>query len=288
MSYQLIESEKARWSVSRMCRLLGVSRSGYYSWRSRVPSRRCRQDETLKRRISEAHRASRGTYGSPRIRAELVEDSPGIGRRRVARLMKDLGLRGLPKKRFVRTTRGNPSHRVAPNLLDRNFEPLGVDRVWAGDITYLWTQQGWVYLAVLLDLYSRRVIGWSLQDNLDTELTLGALEMALSRRNPKAGALHHSDRGCQYTSQDYRDRLAVAGMTVSMSRRGNCWDNSPVESFFSTLKRELAHRSAWTTRAEARADVVDYIEAFYNRRRRHSSLEAMTPVAYETINHRAN
>jgi putative transposase len=255
-----------------MCEILEVSRSGYYAWRGRRPSKRLDQEAQLKGSIQEAHQRGRGTYGSPRVTQELKCQGLVAGRHRVARLMREQGLRGLPRRRALRvtTTRTDPSLAVTPNILNRDFTVIQPDQVWLSDLTYLETQEGWLYLAAILDLGSRRVVGWSVEENLGTQLPLRALRMALSYRD--AAKLHHSDRGCQYASTAYRSELARHGIECSMSRRGNCWDNAPMESFFSTLKRELAHRSFWQTRAQARQDVFDYIEVFYNRQRRHSAL----------------
>ena len=264
-----------------MCKLLDVSRSGYYSWLGRRPSKRSQEEAQLKTSIQEAHQQGRGTYGSPRVTQELKSKGLKAGRHRVARLMREQGLRGLPRRRALRvaTTRTDPSLAVAPNTLDRDFSTTQLDQVWVSDLTYLDTQEGWLYLAAILDLSSRRIVGWSLEDNLGTQLPLRALRMALGHR--EAAKLHHSDRGCQYASSAYRSELARHGIECSMSRRGNCWDNAPMESFFSTLKRELVHRSAWQTRAQAREDVFDYIEVFYNRQRRHSALNYQTPSGFE-------
>jgi putative transposase len=264
-----------------MCEWLEVSRSGYYSWLGRTPSKRSEEEARLKASIQEAHQRGRGTYGSPRVTEELKSQGLTTGRHRVARLMRQQGLRGLPRRRAFRvvTTRSDPSLAVASNTLNRAFSVSQVDEVWVSDLTYLDTQEGWLYLAAILDLASRRIVGWAMDDNLATQLPLRALRMALGHR--KAAKIHHSDRGCQYASATYRSELAQHGIECSMSRRGNCWDNAPMESFFSTLKRELAHRSAWQTRAHARQDVFDYIEVFYNRQRRHSALNYKTPSDFE-------
>jgi putative transposase len=277
----LIQAEKASFPVRMMCEMLEVSRSGYYSWLRRTPSKRSEEETRLKVSIQEAHQRGRGTYGSPRVTQELKSKGVTAGRHRVARLMREQGLCGLPRRRAFRvtTTRTDPSLAVAPNTLDRGFSTTQLDQVWVSDLTYLDTEEGWLYLAAILDLGSRRIVGWSLEDNLGAQLPLRALRMALGHR--EAAKLHHSDRGCQYASTAYRSELASHGIECSMSRRGNCWDNAPMESFFSTLKRELAHRSAWQTRAQARQDVFDYIEVFYNRQRRHSALSYQTPSEYE-------
>lgn len=264
-----------------MCEWLEVSRSGYYAWLRRPPSKRSQEEIELKASIREAHRRGRGTYGSPRVTEQLRSEGLSTGRHRVARLMREQGLRGLPRRRGFRvaTTQTDSSLAVAPNTLDRGFSVSQVDQVWVADLTYLETEEGWLYLAAILDLGSRRVVGWAMEENLATPLPLRALRMALGHRKP--AQLHHSDRGCQYASHAYRAELARHGIDCSMSRRGNCWDNAPMESFFSTLKRELAHRSAWQTRHQARQDVFDYIEVFYNRQRQHSALNYLTPTAFE-------
>jgi putative transposase len=264
-----------------MCEILAVSRSGYYAWRSRKPSKRLEEEVRLKVSIQEAHQQGRGAYGSPRVSEELKSQGLPAGRHRVARLMREQGLCGLPRRRGFRvvTTQTDPSLAVAPNTLDRDFSATELDQVWVSDLTYLHTEEGWLYLAAILDLSSRRIVGWSVEENLGTQLPLRALHMALGHR--KAAKLHHSDRGCQYASAAYRAELAQHGIECSMSRRGNCWDNAPMESFFATLKRELVHRSPWQTRAQARQDVFDYIEVFYNRKRRHSALNYQTPADFE-------
>ena len=270
--------EKAHFPVRMMCEVLAVSRSGFYAWSRRKPSPR-RGDEQLAVEIHAAHRAGRGSYGSPRVVRELRARGLRVGRHRVARVMREQGLRGTPRRRFRVTTANDPSLGVASNQLARRFDVEKVGDVWASDLTYLWTEEGWLYLAVVLDLCSRHVVGWSLGKTLDTELPLRALTMALGQRTTPR--LHHSDCGCQYASSAYRSLLRQHRIACSMSRCGDCWDNAPVESFFATLKRELAHRSAWRTRADARADVFDYIEVFYNRTRRHSALDYLSPAAFE-------
>jgi putative transposase len=278
--FELIKAEKASFPVRMMCTALEVSRSGYYAWLRRPASKRSGEQEKLKESIHAVHRKTGGTYGSPRVTQELKSEGLSVGRHRVARLMREQGLHGLPRRRCFRvTTTTDPSLAVAPNLLARCFQTDQLDRTWASDLTYLWTEEGWLYLAAILDLCSRRIVGWSLGEDLGTELPLRALQMALGHRS--AAQLHHSDRGCQYASKAYRAELAHHGIECSMSRRGNCWDNAPVESFFSTLKRELADRSHWQTRTQARADVFDYIEVFYNRQRRHSALNYQSPSAFE-------
>ncbi len=265
-----------------MCRVLAVSKSGYYAWRGRQESRRSRENRRLLVEIKTVHAESRKTYGSPRIHAELQARGRRCSQNRVARLMRLDAVCAKQKRRFKATTDSKHPLPVAENLLDRHFEPEAPNTVWASDITYIWTQEGWLYLAVVLDLCSRRIVGWSMQPRLERKLVLDALDMAVQARRPAKGLLHHSDRGSQYASGDYQAMLAHATMVCSMSRRGNCWDNAPVESFFSTLKRELVHHRRYRSRTEARAEIFEYIEVWYNRRRRHSSLGYLSPAEYET------
>ncbi len=279
----MIRAEEANYPVALMCRVLGVSRSGYYAWLRRSPSRREVENRELAVHIRKVYRLSRGTYGSHRIRAELQARGFRVGRHRVARLMRLEGLQGRRKRRYRSTTDSSHGQKVAPNLLDRRFEVGQRDRVWAADITCYWTTEGWLYLAVILDLYSRRVVGWAMDGTMRTDLVLGALEMALIRRRPPSGLLHHSDQGSQYASEAYRKRLEEHEIVQSMSRRGNCWDNAVVESFFSTVEAELESRSTWTTRDAARTAIHEYIEVFYNQRRRHSHLGYLSPAEYERL-----
>lgn len=266
-----------------MCRVLEVSTSGYYDWRGRAESQRKKQDRRLVVEIKAIHRQSRQTYGSPRIHDQLKDRGIRCGKKRVARLMQLHGLRAKQTRRFKATTDSKHTLPVAENVLSRQFTPSAPDVVWAADITYIPTRQGWLYLAVVLDLFSRRVVGWSMHKRLDRSLVLDALQMALRERSPGPGLIHHSDRGSQYASGDYQALLEAQQMICSMSRRGNCWDNAPVESFFSTLKRELVHHRRYQTRAEARAELFEYIEVWYNRRRRHSSLGYQSPAEYEAL-----
>jgi transposase InsO family protein len=231
--------------------------------------------------IRRVHQDSKGVYGSPRIHAALVAKGIRVGRHRVARLMRLERLRGCPKRRFRVTTQRDPSHPVAKNLVKRNFSTDAPDRIWASDITYIATQQGWLYLAVVMDLYSRRIVGWSMSRWMSRRIVLAALRMAIDARRPEGTLIHHSDRGGQYTSDDFRDELAKHGIECSMSGTGNCYDNAVVESFFGSLKRERVNRVRYRTRDEARADVFDYIEVFYNRKRRHGSLGNVSPVDFE-------
>jgi putative transposase len=270
--YEIIEAEEANYPVALMCRQLSVSRSGYYRWKTREPSQRQKEDIRLKVAIKASHEQSRGTYGSPRIVDDLKEQGFDVSRRRVARLMAEEGITGTPKKPFKRTTDSKHSEAIADNTLDRNFTVDAPDTAWATDITYVRTWDGWMYLAVVVDLFSRRVIGWATATHMRTKLVMKALDMALGRRLPEPGLLHHSDRGSQYASRDYRKALDDRGIVCSMSRRGDCWDNAVVESFFATLKKELIHRKPWPTARAAREAIVEYIEVFYNRKRKHSTL----------------
>jgi putative transposase len=280
--FRFIAAVAPHHSVALSCRVLNVSRAGFYAWRGRPPSARAHADEALTEVIHMIHHDARGTYGSPRIHAELRATGRRCGRKRVARLMRQAGLVGCHRRRRQpRTTVADPVATPAPDLLRRDFTPLAPDRVWLADITYVPTGEGWLYLATVLDAFSRRVVGWAMADHLRTELVLGALEMALGARRPAAGLIHHSDRGCQYTSLAFGQRLHAAGHRPSMSRRANCWDNAVAESFFATLKGELVDRQPWPTRAAARLAIFDYLEGFYNRQRRHSTLGYLSPVAYE-------
>ena len=289
-AYRFLQTEEATWSARAMCAALRVSRSAYYEWLTPDGSRREALDAVLAVHIKAIHRRSRGTYGAPRITAELVAEGHDVGRGRVARLMATLGLTGTPRRRYrPRTTDSNHDDRVAKNLLDREFTAEAPDRAWVGDITYLPTRAGWVYLAVLLDLFSRKVVGWSLRPDLQTELCLAALRQAVTVRRPEPGLLHHSDRGCQYTSDAYQKALDRIGSTPSMSRKGNCWDNAVAESFFGTLEQELVLEldEPWRDEADAYAAVADYIHGFFNLRRRHSTLGQVSPVDYESAYHAA-
>lgn len=265
-----------------MCRVLQVSRAGFYAWRARPESARSKANRELAAQVREAHETSRRTYGSPRVHAELRARGYRVGRHRVARLMRQQGLAARRKRRYRATTNSGHNQPVAPNVLSRSFEVPEPDRVWVADITYLATAEGWLYLAVLLDLCSRSVVGWAMSADLDCSLALAALRMAVERRQPTRGRLlHHSDRGVQYASSSYQAALEAEGITASMSRRANCWDNAPAESFFGTLKVELVGDRVFPSRAAARTEVFEYIEAFYNRTRRHSTLGYLTPLEFE-------
>ncbi len=278
-----IEAERAeqRGTVKRACELLEVSRAAYYESRQ-VPSRRQLDDEELTRRIEAIHDESRGTYGWPRVQRSLRREGVHVSGKRVARLMRQRGLIGRCRRRWTKTTVSDPQV-SAVDLVKRVFGPGSVelDRVWVSDITYVWTWEGWLYLATVVDLASRRVVGWAMADHLRAELACDALRMAVESRRPDPGLIFHSDRGTQYTSREFTDLLAEHEMVQSLSRPRQCWDNAVAESWFATLKLELIDRRSWATRAQARRAVFEFIEVFYNRRRLHSSLNYMTPVEYE-------
>ena len=258
-----------------------MSRAGFYAWQGRPPAPRARADNRLGLEIAAIHAESRERYGSPRVHAELADRGCRISRKRVARLMRARGLAARRRRRVRVTTHSRHPFPVAPNVLARQFERPQPDRAWVTDITYIPTGEGWLYLAVLLDLCSRLAVGWAMSERLTDDLTLDALGMALARRCPPQGLLHHSDRGSQYASGDYQRVLAQHGIVGSMSHRGNCWDNAVAESFFATIKVELVHDAAWATRAAARAELVEYLEVFYNGQRRHSALGYLSPRAFE-------
>jgi putative transposase len=286
--FRFIARHGEEFPIRSLCGVLGVSPSGYYAWRSRPESRRVREDRRLRAEIRAIHRESRGRYGSPRIHAELQDRGLRCSRKRVARLLREEHLQVRPRRRYRATTQSAHGHAVAPNLLNRQFHVEGLNRVWAGDLTYLETQEGWLYLAVLLDLGSRRVIGWAAGQRINAELTLEALRMALEQRQPPRGLLHHSDRGSQYAAGPYQSVLRRHGVKVSMSRAGDCFDNAVVESFFRSLKAELCSEGIYLTRQQAYRAVFDYIERFYNRRRRHSTLGYQSPIKFEQAQHERN
>jgi putative transposase len=282
--YAFIETEKAHHRVSAMCRALKVSKSGFYGWRDRAPSARARADAALSEKIVRIHRDSRETYGAPRVHFELRILGVRCGRKRVARLMRQAGLFGCGgRKRKARTTIHSQTERTppAPDLVQRNFTPEAPDRLWVSDIAYVRTWEGWLYLSFVLDAYSRRIVGWSMSNNLRTELVLDSVNMAIYTRRPSPGLIHHSDRGSQYTSVEFGSRLREAGLLPSMGSVADAYDNSMAESFVSTLKRELIHRHSWPSRQTARMAIFEYIEGFYNTHRRHSALGHLSPSEYE-------
>lgn len=270
-------------STTGLCAVLGVSRSGYYAWRDRPPSARAVADATLRVQIQAAHAASRGTYGSPRIKRALDRSGPPVGHNRVARLMRAADLQGRTHRRHrVQTTDSRHSEPIAPNRLAETAAPTQPDQVWVTDLTYVATDEGWLYVAGVMDLFSRRLVGWAMGSSLATALPLAALLMAVRQRQPAPGLLHHSDRGVQYASGEYRACLHANRCVPSMSRKANCYDNATMEAFWSTLKNELIHRRHFITRADATSAIFDYIETFYNRFRMHSSLGYQSPLDYES------
>jgi transposase InsO family protein len=284
MRYQFIEDHRNDYPVTLLCRVMQVARSGYYGWRNEPLSRRKVADLVLLQHIRDIFEAGRHTYGSARIQGILADQGIGCGRQRVARLMQAAGLKPKTRRPFrVITTDSKHKLPVAANQLDQDFTADGPDQKWATDITYVPTAQGWLFLAVVLDLYSRRIVGWAMSDSLQRQVVIDALQMALTARRPAPGLLHHSDRGSQYASHDYQALLTRAHMVGSMSRKGNCYDNAAVESFFGTLKTELVYQRQYATRAEARADIFEYLEVFYNRIRCHSALGYKSPVRFEAL-----
>lgn len=282
--YPFIEAEKVRQrNVRRACLLLSVSRAAYYAWSASGPDERRRSDDELLVAIKDAHKASRGTYGSPRITRDLRKRGLRVSRKRVARLMRQRGIVGRARRRRKRTTIADPAAAKTADLLKRNFTPAAheLDKVWCGDISYVRTWEGWAYVATVIDLASRRVVGLAMADHLRTSLASEALETALALRRPGRGLIFHTDRGCQYTSGEFRELLARNGIVQSLSRPGQCWDNAVAESFFSTLKEELLYRGVWPTRSVAMRAIFEYVEVFYNRRRMHSALGYLSPVDYE-------
>jgi putative transposase len=281
MRFAFIRAKKAEHTVSSLCRVLEVTRQGYYQYEASDALSRVNRERVFGESVRAAFVKSGGRYGSPRMYAQLKRQGLRVSKRRVERTMRGLGLVARRRRRFTTTTRADASHRTAANVLNREFVATRPNERWVTDITYVWTDAGWAYLAVILDLFSRSVVGWALDASLGTRLPLAALHAALGRRRPGSGLLHHSDRGCQYTSAEYRTELAARGITVSMSRKGNCWDNAVAESFFATLKAELINERRWATHAELRTAVFEYIESFYNRQRLHSSLGYRTPAEVE-------
>ena len=281
MRFAFIATEKAWYPVALMCRVLQVSRSGYYAWCKRPAAERVGKDQRLTLEVAAIHAESRGRYGSPRVHAELRERGQRIARKRVARLMRAAGLRARARRRFRSTTDSQHAMAIKGNLLARRFAVSAPNRSWVSDITYIWTLEGWLYLAIVMDLFSRRVVGWALSKRLERGLALDALGMALKGRPRSRAMLHHSDRGSQYASHEYQQLLAAHGILSSMSRKGNCWDNAVAESFFATLKLELVYETQWRTREEARRALFEYIELFYNRQRRHSALGYLCPSQFE-------
>lgn len=281
MKYAFIQSYAVKYPVTLLCRVIGVKHSSYYDWRKRGGKVIPAEALQLRRRMKELFRASRGSLGSRMMMENLNDEGFNIGRYRVRMLMKSMGLVVKRKRKYKITTDSKHNHPIAENILDRQFYPTSPNQVWATDITYLWTQEGWLYLAVVIDLCSRRVVGWSMDKRMNKALVIRALMMAINLRKPPAGLIHHSDRGSQYASHAYQLLLKQHGMVCSMSRKGNCWDNAPVERFFSSLKREWTSDQLYRTRQEAIADVREYVMVYYNARRLHSTIGCKTPSDFE-------
>lgn len=282
MRFRLIDAAKKEFPVQRLCKVLGVSPSGYFAWKDRPACHRQRTDMVLLAHLRSAFAVSNETYGSPRMVHELRDNRLAIGRRRIARLMRENGMKARQKRRFKRTTDSLHAFPVAPNLLDQDFTASGPNQKWGADISYVWTREGWLYLAVVIDLFARRVVGWATSDRLHKELALSALRRAIAVRRPLAGLIHHADRGSQYCSLDYQAELRRHSIRISMSGKGNCFDNAMVETFFKTLKTELVWRTVFQNRAEATAAIGRYIDGFYNPVRRHSALDFISPLQFES------
>jgi transposase InsO family protein len=282
VKFAWIDAEKAQYPVDVLCQALAVSRSGFYAWKRRSPSARAKRRARLALEISATHKKSRKTYGSPRIQRALRTKGIRVSKKTVERVMREKGIVARQKRRFRRTTDSKHSNPVAPNIVQRDFEPKAPNQVWAGDVTYITTDEGWLFLAVLLDLYSRRVVGWAMSATNDTDLALRALRQAIAgRRNIRAGLVHHTDRGSPYASADYRAALAEHAMVASMSRKGDCWDNAVSESFFATLRAELVDHERYPTHRAAESSIGEYIEKFYNLERLHSHLDYVSPIEFE-------
>jgi transposase InsO family protein len=283
VKFAFISEEKVAFPIVVLCRVMAVSPSGYYASQARSISQHTRRDEELSERIAAIHQTSKRRYGSPRVYEDLKADGERVGRKRVARLMHEKRLVALTRRRFHKTTDSKHTFPIAPNLLKRDFTAQGPDESWVTDITFLWTRQGWLYLAVILDLFSRRVVGWATSQNVDRHLALAALDMAFVKRCPGSGLVHHSDRGSTYASRDYRKALKLRGIRCSMSRKGDCWDNAVAESFFATLKREIEDIDSLESWAGANLSIGEYIDGFYNTRRRHSALNYNSPIEFELL-----
>ena len=282
MKFGFVVKHRGTWPVDVLCEALGVSRSGCYAWVTRAPSRRARADEALGAAVRTSFMASDRTYGARRVWRDVLEAGHGCGLHRIERLMRSQALRARPRRRGFPIDRGaRPDAALAPNVLDRQFTAVGPNQKWVADFTYIWTAEGWLYVAVVLDLYSRRIVGWSMHRDMTAQLVTDALTMAVWRRGAPQALLHHSDRGSQYTSEPFQRLLAALGVTCSMSRSGNVWDHSAMERFFSSLKTERTARKTYRTRQAARADIFDYIERFYNPTRRHSTLGYRSPINFE-------
>jgi transposase InsO family protein len=280
MKYRFIRSHRETFNVGRLCELLNVSRSGYYAWHDRPESRRSRENRKLKDKIAVVHAVSHGIYGAPKVHEKLVENGVACGKNRVARIMRKSGIRSRTKKKFKATTNSKHNLPVAPNLLNQNFTAQAANCIWVGDITYVRTAEGWLYLAVLLDLFNREIVGWVASSRMTRQLAIDALQMAVGRRKPGPGLTHHTDRGSQYASKAYQKRLRKYEMISSMSRKGNCYDNAVAESFFRLLKTEWTNHYRYETRKQAISSLFYYIEIFYNRQRSHSVIKYATPHGY--------
>jgi transposase InsO family protein len=283
VKFAFIDEEKATWPVGAMCDVLSVSRSGFYAWKTRPTSPRALEDAELVVDIKAAHKAGRGNYGSPRVFRALRKRGKRIGKKRVERLMRQEGIAGKKRKKFCVTTDSRHADPIAPNIVQRHFDAPVPNAVWVTDVTYVWTHEGWLYLAAILDLCSRRVVGWATSANNDTELALDALKRAKGSRTPLLGLVHHSDRGSVYASEAYRDALKALGAVASMSRKGDCWDNAVAESFFATIKGEMIDDQEFETRAEASVAISNYIDAFYNVSRLHSTIGYVSPIEFELM-----
>ena len=282
MKFGFVDEHRSVWPVTVMCKVLGLSASGYYAWRNRPESPRAAANRALLDDIARIHAESCGTYGSPRVHAVLRGHGRRVGRSRIERLMRRAGIRGLAAlRRRASTTDSRHDYPIAPNRLARNFTAARPNQVWLADLTYIPTAEGWLYLAAILDMHTRKIVGWCMRQTLHAEIAIDALNMAIERQRPAPGLIHHSDRGIQYAAEAYRQTLAGSGISPSMSRKGNCWDNAPMESFFHTLKTERVHHRVYATRAEARRDLFQYIEGFYNPRRLHSALGYLSPEEME-------
>jgi putative transposase len=281
MRFSFIDDHRSQVPVERLCRIMGVTSRGFRAWRTRAVSQRQRDDLVLLAHIREQHHLSLGSYGRPRMTQELKEAGLLVGHRRVGRLMRQNGFRVVRTRKYKATTDSNHRFNIAPNWLNQNFHADRPNQKWAGDISYIWTREGWLYLAVMIDLHSRRVIGWAVSNRLKRDLALQALNRAIALRNPPPGCIHHTDRGSQYCSHEYQKRMRQIGFKVSMSGKGNCYDNAAVETFFKTIKAELIWRQTWETRQQAEAALFQYINGFYNPRRRHSALGGKTPLTFE-------
>ena len=283
MKYQFIDTYRSAFAVEKMCRALKISKSGYYAWKIRPQSNRARENEKLDHHIRTTYKKSRGTYGSPRITEALKKQSISCSENRVAKRMRINDIKAKTKKRFKVTTNSKHHHPVAENLLGQNFEAQRPNQVWVSDITYIWTHEGWLYLAVILDLFSRQIVGWAMSNRLGQELVLDAFKQAIGSRRPQSGVIFHSDQGVQYACQAFRDLLHHYKFIQSMSGKGNCYDNAVAESFFHTLKRELRYFENYMTRGDVKNSVFEYIEIFYNRDRMHSTLNYYSPVQFEQL-----